>query len=114
MHEMAVAENIIKVIEEKLAEQNQKGKVTKINLKIGKLTCVEPEALRLSFEVISKKTPFQKASLIIDSIPITGKCKDCQKSFSLNDLEFACPFCSSFRMEIKTGRELFIESFEID
>jgi len=114
MHEMAVAENIIKVIEEKLVEQDQKGTVTKINLKIGKLTCVEPGALKLSFEVISQETPFQKASLIIDSIPITGKCKDCHKNFSLEDLEFSCPFCGSFKIEIKTGRELFIESFETE
>jgi len=114
MHEMAVAENIIKVIEEKLAEQDQKGTVTKINLKIGKLTCVEPEALRLSFEVILKEPPFQNASLIIDSIPITGKCKDCHKNFSLDDLEFSCPFCGSFKIEIITGKELFVESFEIE
>jgi hydrogenase nickel incorporation protein HypA/HybF len=114
MHEMAVAENIIKVVEEKLVEQDRKGTVTRINLKIGKLTCVEPEALKLSFEVISQETPFQKACLIIDSIPITGRCNDCHKNFSLDDLEFTCPFCGSFKIEIKTGKELFIESFEIE
>jgi len=114
MHEMAVAENIIKVIEEKLAESGQKMEVKKINLKIGKLTCVEPAALRLSFEALSKETSLEKASLFIDSIPVTGKCNDCDKNFGLKELEFACPFCGSFRIEIKTGRELFIESFEIE
>jgi hydrogenase nickel incorporation protein HypA/HybF len=114
MHEMAVAENIIKVIEEKLTEENHKGKVTRINLKIGKLTCVEPEALRLSFEVISKESSLEKASLMIDSVPITGKCKDCKKKLNLEVMDFTCPFCGSFRIEIKTGRELLIESFEIE
>jgi len=114
MHEMAIAENIITVIEEKLKDKDQKGEVKKINLKIGKLTCVEPEALRLSFEVISRETRLEKASLFIDSVPITGKCKDCRKNFCLEELDFACPFCGSFRIEIKTGRELFIESFEIE
>jgi hydrogenase nickel incorporation protein HypA/HybF len=114
MHEMAVAENIITIIEGKLKDKDLKGEVKKINLKIGKLTCVEPEALRLSFEVMSRETPLEKASLFIDSIPITGECKDCQRELHLEKLDFTCPFCGSFRIEIKTGRELFIESFEIE
>lgn len=114
MHEMAVAESIIKIIEEKLKEKDQKGDVKKVHLKIGELTCVEPEALRLSFEALSKETLLEKASLFIQSIPITGKCKDCLKKLRLEKLDFSCPFCGSFRIEIKTGRELFIESFEIE
>jgi len=114
MHEMTIAENIIKILEEKLKEKKQKGEVKRINLKIGKLTCVEPEALKLSFEVISKETPLEKASLFIDSIPITGSCKECHKELHLEVLDFTCPFCGSFRIDIKTGRELFIESFEIE
>jgi hydrogenase nickel incorporation protein HypA/HybF len=114
MHEMAVVENVINVIKEKLTEENHKGKVTRINLKIGKLTCVEPEALKLSFKVISRETPLEKASLFIDSIPITGICKECHKELYLEVLDFTCPFCGSFRIDIKTGRELFIESFEIE
>jgi len=114
MHEMAVAENIIRIIEEKLKESDHKGEVKKVNLKIGKLTCVEPEALRLSFEVISRETPLEKANLLIDSIPITGKCHDCKKTVLLDKMDFSCPFCGSFRIGIKTGRELFIESFEME
>jgi len=114
MHEMAVAENIIKVIEEKLKESGPKGEVKKIDLKIGKLTCVEPEALKLSFVAASQGTPLEKASLLIRSVPVTGKCKDCKKNFCLEKLDFSCPFCGSFRIEIKTGKELFIESFEVE
>ena len=114
MHEMAVAEGILKIIEVKLKESSEKGEVCKVNLKIGKLTCVEPEALRLSFEAISRDTRLEKANLSIQSIPVTGKCKDCQNDFHLDDLDFACPSCGSFRIDIKTGRELQIESFEIE
>lgn len=114
MHEMAVAANIIRIIEEKVRESDNKSEVKRINLKIGKLTCVEPEALRLSFEAISKETLLEKASLVIESVPITGKCKDCKKNLRLGKLDFNCPFCGSFRIEIKSGRELFIESFEIE
>jgi hydrogenase nickel incorporation protein HypA/HybF len=114
MHEMAVAENIIKVIEEKIKDLEQKGEVIKVNLKIGKLTCVEPEALKLSFEAISKGTLLDRASLCIESVPITAKCQDCQKDFTLEVLEFCCPFCDSFRIKIKTGEELYLEAFEIE
>lgn len=113
MHEMAVVDGIIKIIEEKLKSEDPQAEVSRVNLKIGKLTCVEPEALRLSFEILSRETPLRNASLNIKSIPVTGKCKDCRRSLKLNRLDFACPFCGSFRIDIKTGRELSIESFEI-
>lgn len=114
MHEMAVAEGIIQIIKEKLKEQDSKAEVKKVYLKIGKLTCVEPEALRLSFEILTRETPLEKSSLYIKSVPITGKCKECSKNLKLTKLDFACPGCGSFRLEIKTGRELFIESIEIE
>ncbi|MGB8657561.1 MAG: hydrogenase maturation nickel metallochaperone HypA [Candidatus Zixiibacteriota bacterium] len=114
MHEMAVAENIATIIEERLKDLRQKAEVKSIHLKIGRLTCVEPEALRLSFTVISKDTLLGNASLLIESIPVTGKCKDCEKEFRLEEMDFACPHCGSFRIDIKTGRELLIESFEIE
>jgi len=114
MHEMAVADGIIKVIEEKLKGEDPQAEVSQVNLKIGKLTCVEPEALSLSFEILTRETPLRNALLHIETIPITGKCKDCRRNLELNKLDFACPFCGSFRIDIKTGRELSIESIEIE
>ena len=114
MHEMAVAEGIIQVIMDKLKEQDSKIEVRKVHLKIGKLTCVEPEALRLSFEILARETPLEKSSLHIKSVAITGKCKECGKNLKLTKLDFACPYCGSFRLEIRTGREMFIESIEIE
>ena len=114
MHEMAVAESIVQIIQEKLGGLNPQAQVTKVNLKIGKLTCVEPEALRLSFQVMAKETRLEEAALCIDSVPVKAQCKDCHKHFGLTELDFACPFCASFRIEILAGRELQIESFEIE
>jgi hydrogenase nickel incorporation protein HypA/HybF len=114
MHEMAIAENIMQIIENRLNQSGQKAQVTRVNLRVGKLTNVEPEALRLSFEAISRDTPLEKATLCIDSVPVRGKCEDCGKNFGLSESDFACPSCGSFRMVIETGRELFVESFEIE
>lgn len=110
---MAVADGIIKIIEQKLKEEDPQAEVSRVNLKIGKLTCVEPEALRLSFEILTRQTPLRNASLHIKSMPITGRCKDCRKSLKLNRMDFACPYCGSFHIDIKTGRELSLDSFEI-
>jgi len=114
MHEMAVADSVAKIVQDKMKESGEKGTIRRINLKVGKLTCVEPEALRLSFKVLSKHTPLENASLVIDSIAITAVCRDCKKKLLLKEMDFTCPHCGSFRMEIKTGRELLVESFEID
>jgi hydrogenase nickel incorporation protein HypA/HybF len=114
MHEMAVAESILQIIQAKLDKLDRQAKVIKINLKIGKLTCVEPEALRFSFQAVSRETRLQESVLCIDSVPVKARCKDCEKEFRLDELDFACPFCSSLRIEILAGRELQIESFEIE
>jgi hydrogenase nickel incorporation protein HypA/HybF len=114
MHEMAVADSIVQIIEGKLAGLNPGARVTRINLKIGKLTCVEPEALKLCFQAVSKETRLEETILCIDSIPVKARCKDCEKDFGLDELDFACPFCASLGIEIETGRELFIDSFEVE
>jgi hydrogenase nickel incorporation protein HypA/HybF len=111
---MAVAQNIIQIVEDKFSETEQKGEIKKINIKVGKLTCVEPEALRLSFDVMCRDTILKKAVLEIDSVPITVECKDCRKKLTLDKMDFNCPNCGSFRIDVKTGDELFIESFEIE
>lgn len=113
MHEVSIAEEIKEIVIEKLKEQKAK-KIKTINLEIGKMTSVVPEALLFAFEIISKNTPLENAKINIEMVEIKAKCKNCKKVFSLNDFEYLCPFCNKTNLEMISGRELIIKSIEME
>jgi len=112
MHEAAISEGIIKIINDNL--QGNQAKVTKINLKIGKLTAVVPDTLKFCFEALTQGTNLEKAILDIEEIPAKFICQNCKKDFILEEILFSCPYCKDIKIELLTGRELAVESFEID
>ena len=99
MHEMGIALQIMRV--------------EKINLKIGKLAAVVPDSLRFCFDVAIKDTPLDGAELVIQELPVTARCKDCDIHWTINSPAFTCENCHSGSLEILSGRELDIESIEI-
>lgn len=114
MHELAIAESIVEVIQEQLRLSGKDGRITRISVKVGRLTCVEPAALLLCFEALSRESPLAGATLAIESVPITGQCTSCERDFRLEEMDFTCPHCGSFTIELRTGRELLVDSFEIE
>jgi hydrogenase nickel incorporation protein HypA/HybF len=114
VHEFSIVLSVFRLIEEKVSEMGVKdGRVSKVTLKIGKLTSVIPEAMSFSFEMASKDTIFEGGRLEILEVPVTGECISCGNSFSLEEPVFLCPACESPRIRISAGRELFIDSFEL-
>ena len=116
MHEMSIVLNVFEVIREQLREKYGKNDmaVQKVNLVVGRLSSVVPDALAFSFDVAKKDTIFEKAELEIKEVPVEGACKKCKATFAINDPLFLCPSCESPDITITRGRELFIESIEIE
>lgn len=73
-----------------------------------------PDCIRFYFEILSKGTVAEGAALEAEEIPLTGQCKNCSKKFVIKNYVFRCPYCESPNVEIISGRELFIESIEVD
>lgn len=113
MHELSIAENIFKIIENNLSKYNFT-KVKGINLKIGKLTAIVPSSLFFAFEILSKGTKFEGAKININEVPIMVLCKKCGKESIIESYDFCCPVCKFQDTEIISGRELYIEDVEIE
>jgi hydrogenase nickel incorporation protein HypA/HybF len=47
-------------------------------------------------------------------VPVTARCRDCDKPFELKEFDWACPVCGGNSMEIISGEELFVESIEVE
>jgi hydrogenase nickel incorporation protein HypA/HybF len=113
MHEMGIALQIIEIATASLPVDLGAARVSKINLKIGKLAAVVPESLRFCFSVAIKDTLLKDAVLVIEEIPVVARCKDCQAQWTINEPVFVCKTCQSGSLEILSGRELDIESIEV-
>lgn len=113
MHELSIAENLVEIIKEEAALHNARS-VKKVTLRIGRLAGVVPEALRFAFEVCTKGTIAENTVLDVMEIPLTGLCHKCNARFNLEDAVILCPYCNGIDVELLTGRELEIESMEIE
>lgn len=114
MHELSIAQNIFNIIMGNMNEGRIVGKVVNIRLRIGRMTAIVPENLAFMFEVVSRETPLEKAGLEIDTIPIQCICEKCHAEFEMDAIGFICPSCGSSDVKITSGRELEIESVEVE
>lgn len=114
MHELAVSQNILEACI-KEAEKEQGRRIKKIKLKIGEFTGIVPDCIKFYFEQISKETLAKDAELIIKTLPLKVKCKKCCKTSNISEpYFFICPQCQAQDLEIISGKELLIESIDLE
>jgi hydrogenase nickel incorporation protein HypA/HybF len=111
MHEFSIMQGVFKLIED-VAAKNNLIKIDKVVLKIGKLRQIFPDFLQFAFEVVSQNTIAAGAELIIEEVPITMRCKSCQKEFTVEYNTYICPTCNATELELLTGKEILIVSVE--
>jgi len=108
VHELAITQSVVDAVGEHAAG----AQVARVNVRIGKLSGVVPDAMRFCFELVTDGTSLQGAELVIDEPPGAGHCRDCGDDFTLPDLILLCP-CGSADVRIVSGRELTVQSFEV-
>ena len=113
MHELAITQNMFDLIIEQ-AEKAEAKKIGEINLVIGELTGVVGDCVRFYFNFISKGTLAEEATLTFITIPPKAQCQECKEIFKLKEFEWTCPHCRSKNLKIIAGKELFIESIEVE
>lgn len=113
MHEMSLMGGVFEVIEQTLS-QHEANRVLQVKLKVGELTNAEPDALQMAFEAYSKDTICEGAELIVERVPVRGRCRNCQHEFAVETLFFLCPECQNSSIEVIQGEELLLESLEVE
>lgn len=113
MHEMAIAESIVDIALQTLHD-NHGTVIHSVQLDLGVMSGVEPDALLFCFDAVTQNTPAQGATLDIQLLPVTAQCIDCDNTFSVENYDFTCPHCGSRLLNTLTGRELQVRSIDID
>jgi hydrogenase nickel incorporation protein HypA/HybF len=109
MHELSIAQSVVDAVCERAAGRT----VHSVQLRVGALTAVVPEAMRFCFELAVEGTVAEGARLDIERRPGTARCRSCGADVELADLILLCP-CGSADLEVSAGRELQIVSMEVD
>ena len=113
MHEISICESIFNGIEAEL-DKSDLEKIREIHLKVGVLSCIEPEILRNAFSFMIVDTPFQNAELFIDVVEVHAACKSCGKNFKVEKYKFVCPACGEPVGNVTEGKELLIHKIILE
>ena len=108
MHELSLLENVREILEDHAVSQGF-SKVTKVTLEIGKLSCIEPDALRFGFDVVMKGSLAENAELIISELNGLGQCLQCQQQIEMETLYDPCVHCGSPFVKVIQGAEMKIK-----
>jgi hydrogenase nickel incorporation protein HypA/HybF len=113
MHEQSIVESLLKLALETAGKSNAR-RIAGIRLVVGDYTGVEEDAVNFYFSFLSRDTIAAGARIRITHVPGQLRCRDCDILFPMQHRDYRCPECGGKRVEIVGGRELFIESLEVE
>jgi len=113
MHELAITQAMLDIVLEQAKKANAK-KVGAINLVIGELSGFVEESVRFYFDFLAKGTIAEEAVLNFKPVSPRARCRGCGNLFELKEFDWACPRCGGGDVEITAGKELSIESIDVE
>ena len=113
MHELAITQSMFDIVL-KQAEQVHAKKVTKINLVIGEMTGVVSESVQFYLDFLTKNTIAEGAIVDIKMVPPQAQCCNSNRTFELKEFDWTCPNCQGKIIDVTSGKELFVESIEVE
>jgi hydrogenase nickel incorporation protein HypA/HybF len=113
MHEMALAEGILRIIEDQAVARGFE-RVLRVRVEVGRLAGVEIEALRFSFDAVMNNSVAESAVLEIVETPGQGWCLDCGTTVEIAALYDACPLCGGYQVHATGGMEMRVLDLEVD
>jgi hydrogenase nickel incorporation protein HypA/HybF len=113
MHEMSLAESVLQIIENAARNQDFR-RVKVVYVEIGKLSCIEPEALRFAFDAVTDGSIAHGAKLEIVEIPGQGVCLECSAEVTVAARDDACPSCGSCKLRVSGGEDMRVRELEVE
>lgn len=112
MHEFSIVSALLDMCEDN-ARKNDATKVTKVIVKIGKLSGVEPQLLRTAFDTFKEKTMCDGAEFILNIQELVVKCLTCNNESTLDKNVFSCPLCGG-EVKVIDGEDMYLMSLEME
>lgn len=114
MHEMGIAEGILSSAIT-AAEEAGATTINEVDITVGVLTEVMEDALQFAWEAIRTGTMAESAVLNVTMLDARSRCADCGHEWGHDRYSGAqCPSCNGYLIRLLVGRELKIDSIDID
>ena len=110
MHELSLADAVVTI-----ARDHARGRrVTCVDVKIGRLRQVVPEALEFAFELVAAGTEGEGAELRLEHVTARVACAGCDATTEVTGFPLVCARCGSAGVEVVAGEELQVESIDVE
>lgn len=114
MHELSIAASIVEAVTESAAAYPG-ARVKEVRLRLGALAAVIEDSLQFCWGISTEGTQLAGATLVVARLPVIIRCAACGVDAELEGVQsFRCPHCGESATDLRQGRELEIESIEIE
>ena len=113
VHEFSIAQTIVRAVLAEL-KKVRPSRLVRARIVAGSLHQLVPDNLTFAYEVLTKDTPAAGSVLNIRNVPITAECRLCHWRGEIQGALFVCGRCQAGDIEITGGRELYLDSIEVE
>ncbi len=113
MHEYGIVQSLIESCEEN-ARANDATKVTKVTIKVGVMSGVEPQLLSEAFNTFKEDTICDGCEFVMNIQKVKVRCNSCEKENELEKNEYICPSCESTELSVIDGEDMFLMQLEME
>ncbi len=114
MHELSIVASVVDSVTESLAAYPG-ARVKEVRLRVGVLAAVIEDSLQFCYGIATEGTRLEGSKLVIQTLPVIARCDACAQDVELASLQsFRCLRCGEPVTDLRQGRELDIDSIEIE
>ena len=114
MHELSIALSIVDAVSES-ADAYPGARVKMVRLRVGAWSAVDEDSLRFCWEIATEGSVLADSELVVTVLPVVVHCPACDALSEIGSFDgLRCPRCGKLTGDVRQGRELDIESIEIE
>ena len=113
MHEVTLAEAIWREVVSEMARRPER-RLRGLRVVVGRWSGAERESLEFALGLLVAESEWPDAEILIRDEPLALVCRACSREFEPQELQLACPSCGSAETDVVRGRELRLESLEVE
>lgn len=109
MHELSLCQAIVQTVDARAGERP----VRRVDVRIGHLRQVVPDALLFSWEMLTDATNLEGCELAIEHVPAVVHCRSCGDRTKLTCPILACSACEGLDVDLVSGNEFQLASIDV-
>ena len=113
MHEFGIAVALVEQVVRAAAEHRAR-KVIAVEVELGAMQLIVPEALTAAFAAASEGTVAQGAALRLREVPAQAVCGHCGAEYAPEIGCYVCPKCHRAEPKIVRGKEIVLTAVECE